>query len=241
MFKSFIRAILPSVGRKNDSNRKIWVEKILHNIPTGQRILDAGAGQLQYKPFCSHLNYVSQDFGQYDGKGDGQGLQTGNWDQSKIDIICDIADIPEPDNSFDAILCVEVFEHLPNPVLAIKEFSRLLCSGGKLIITAPFCSLTHFAPFHFSSGFNIYWYEKYFQDYGFKMLEIKRNGNFFEYLAQELWRLNSVVKKYTRKKFTLFHWVALLQLLQFLEKCSRNDSGSDELLCFGYHIYAEKI
>jgi 2-polyprenyl-3-methyl-5-hydroxy-6-metoxy-1,4-benzoquinol methylase len=66
------------------------------------------------------LNYVSQDFNKYNGMGDGKSLQMKNWDQSNIDIVSDISDIPEPDNSFDAIVCVEVFEHLPDPVAAIK-------------------------------------------------------------------------------------------------------------------------
>src|SRR3546814_3576831 len=58
------------------------------------------AGELQYKRFCTHLNYVSQDFAQYDGKGDGHGLQTDNWDNSLIDIVSDITEIPVANESF---------------------------------------------------------------------------------------------------------------------------------------------
>ena len=38
----------------------------------------------------------------------------------------DIWDIKEKNNVFDAILCTEVFEHIPYPNETIKEFSRLL-------------------------------------------------------------------------------------------------------------------
>lgn len=138
----------------NKINRDTWLKHTLENIAAGSRILDAGAGELKYKEFCKHLDYISQDFGMYDGVGDALGLQTNAWDQSKLDIISDITKIPEPDNSFDAIICIEVLEHLPNPVLAIKEFARLIKKGGNLIITAPFCSLTHFSPYHYSSGYN---------------------------------------------------------------------------------------
>ena len=147
------------VGKSNALTRETWLEETLKAIPSGYRILDAGAGEQQFKKFCPHLKYVAQDFGKYDGLGDNAGLQVGKWDQSKLDIVCDITDIPEPAGAFDAIMCVEVFEHLPNPIAAIKEFSRVLRPGGYLIITAPFCCWTHFAPYHFYTGFNHYFYE----------------------------------------------------------------------------------
>jgi Methylase involved in ubiquinone/menaquinone biosynthesis len=52
-------------------------------------------------------------------------LQTGPWDNSKLDIVSDILSIPLPDHSVDAIMCTEVLEHIPDPLGAIKEFSRL--------------------------------------------------------------------------------------------------------------------
>jgi len=117
-------------GTRNQATREAWLERTLASIPAGSRILDAGAGELQYKRFCSHLQYVSQDFGQYDGQGDGIGLQKGSWDQSRLDIVSDITAIPEPDASFDAIMCIEVLEHLPAPVDALRELIRLLKPGG---------------------------------------------------------------------------------------------------------------
>lgn len=151
MIKSIIKRILSSsadiVGTLNESARLTWLEETLKTIPAGSRILDAGAGELHKEKYCTHLNYVSQDFAQYDGTGDGKGLQTKSWDNSKLDIISDITDIPEPDASFDAIMCIEVFEHLSNPVLAIKEFSRLLKKWninyyGSFLQPYPFCTLS---------------------------------------------------------------------------------------------------
>jgi ubiquinone/menaquinone biosynthesis C-methylase UbiE len=114
---------------------------------------------LRNKDFCGHLNYVSQDNCQYDGGDNNEPMQTGEWNTSGIDIIGDIASIPEADGSFDVIMCTEVFEYLPYPIPAIKEFQRLLKKDGMLIITAPFCSLTYFAPYHFSTSFNCHFYE----------------------------------------------------------------------------------
>ena len=141
------------VGTTNEFERIKWIESSLKKIPAGLTLLDAGAGESQFKKFCGHLKYIAQDFAQYDGSGD-IGIQTGTWDNTRLDIVSDITSIPLPDQSVDAIMCTEVFEHIPNPVLAIKEFSRLVKPGGYLLITAPFASLTHFAPYHFASGFS---------------------------------------------------------------------------------------
>src|SRR5580692_2586535 len=142
--KSMLKKILGL--DRNELPRIVWVRTELQSLPRGIRLLDAGAGEQQYKKFCQHLHYVSQDFGQYNGKGDQRGLQTGSWSYSGIDIVSDITDIPEPDASFDAILCTEVFEHIPDPLRALDEFRRILKPGGTLILTAPFASLVHFAP-----------------------------------------------------------------------------------------------
>jgi len=175
----------------------------LTSIPPGQRILDAGAGELQYKRFCAHLDDVSQDFAQYDGGGDGTGLQTGTRDQSKLDIIGDIRHIPEPDVSFDVVMCIEVLEHLPYPVETLREFRRLLRPGGTLILTAPFCSLTHYAPYFYQTGYSRHFYEYWLQHPGFQIVDMQWNGNYFEYLAQELRRLPSVSAEYAARSLDL--------------------------------------
>jgi len=228
------------VGTQNEGSRIAWIEKTLKQIPAGSRILDAGAGEQKFKHLCAHLKYVSQDFAKYDGVGNTKGLQMGKWDQSGLDIISDIAAIPEPDNSFDAIMCIEVFEHLPNPLEALKEFSRLLRLEGQLIITAPFCSLTHFAPYHFSSGFNRYFYEQHLPAYGFKIIDLQPNGNFFEYIAQEIRRIPTVADKYTGDKIRFLEHHVLRFILTLLYRLSKKDKGSQELLCFGYHVLAIK-
>lgn len=47
--------------------RRAWLKRVLGDIPPGKRIFDAGAGELQNKVLCAHLEYVSQDFCQYKG------------------------------------------------------------------------------------------------------------------------------------------------------------------------------
>lgn len=237
---NLFKRIVPKIGKNNTSYREKWLEEILSKVPENSRILDAGAGSQQYKKYCSHLNYTSQDFGEYKGTGDGKALQSGGLDYGKLNIVSDITSIPEDDASFDAIMCVEVLEHLPDPILAIKEFSRLLKPGGQLILTAPFCSLTHLSPYHFSTGFNKYWYEKHLADNGYENIVTAQNGNYFEYLAQELFRIPSISSRYSNCKPNLLEYFGIFVLLKMFFRFSKKDTGSSDVLCFGYNVQAFK-
>lgn len=234
------KRLMNSVGTKNEANRISWLEEVLAQITAGSRILDAGAGEQKFKKFCKHLDYVAQDFAKYDGKGDARGLQTGARNLSNLDIVCDITAIPEQDGSFDAIMSIEVLEHLPDPIEAVREFARLLRPGGQLILTAPFCSLTHYAPYHFYSGFNRYFYEKHFSDYGFQVDELVENGNYFEYLAQEVRRIATVAEQYVKIRPTLLESLATRLVLNMLNRFSASDKGSSELLNYGCFVKATK-
>jgi hypothetical protein len=46
---------LITVGTLNESTRIHWLEEALKKIPTGSKILDAGAGEQPFKKFCAHL------------------------------------------------------------------------------------------------------------------------------------------------------------------------------------------
>lgn len=226
-------------GTTNESTRIKWIEDTLGKIPAGLTILDAGAGECPFKSSCAHLNYISQDFAQYEGTGN-VGLQTGKWDNSKIDIVSDITDIPLESNSIDAVLCSEVLEHVPNPVLALEEMVRLLKPQGFLILTAPFASLTHFAPYHFSTGFSRFFYETHLTNNGFEILDMQFNGNYFELLAQEHRRLGKISSKYSGTKLNYLERKVFNLTIRILDKLSRRDTGSSELLCFGIHVFAQK-
>lgn len=219
---------------KNAEYRHEWVRNKLLKLPKGCSILDAGAGNMRYRKYCDHLQYKAQDFGQYDQ------FSNGEWHSSKVDIVSDIIEIPLKDESLDCILCTEVLEHVKDPILVIKEFSRLIHADGVLLLTAPFCSPTHMAPFYFSNGFSKYWYETHLENNGFRIEEIVPFGNWFTYVAQELERLPEIAEKYGYgvTEYDMGTIVDCVRLLLSKAKC---DVQSYEFLCFGYLVKAIKI
>jgi SAM-dependent methyltransferase len=222
----------------NEKQRQAWLKDILNAIPKNSRILDAGAGELRNRKFCAHLNYISQDFCQYHGSsGFQEGLQTEKWDTSKIDLISDITKIPEADSSFDVILCSEVLEHVPEPTDVLDEFFRLLKPGGQLIITAPFASIVHMAPYYYCSGFSKYWYQHNLQNRGFEIQSLISNGDWFAVLRQEITRLGSIERKSGNWTWILAYAYAALGLIYFK---IRANVKNDDLSCFGWHCLAMK-
>jgi SAM-dependent methyltransferase len=227
-------------GSLNSKTRDEWVAGQLASLPKDWRLLDAGAGEQRYRKDCAHLRYVSQDHEAYDGRGDGVGGHVESWTYGKTHIICDIAQIPEPDASFDAVLCTEVLEHVPDPALVLSELTRLLRPGGRIILSAPFGSFTHFAPFHFCTGLSRYWYEYHLGRLGFDRVKATPNGNFFEFLAQELRRFPQMVSEYSEPPIPKVGTVASVELLSILKRMSEKDRGSGLYACFGWHVTAEK-
>jgi ubiquinone/menaquinone biosynthesis C-methylase UbiE len=225
----------------NEEARQSWLKKTLQAQPEGASILDAGAGELRNKKYCTHLNYTSQDFCQYKGESGGainEGLQDSEWDTSRIDVVSDIEKIPLEDESFDVVLCSEVLEHVPEPTHALDEFVRLLRPGGQLILTAPFASLVHMAPFHYCSGFSRYWYEHHLLLRGFEIIEIEANGDWFDYVEQEVNRVGSLELKLNNWSWPIGFMFSILGSFYFKV---RGRKKADDLACFGWHVVANKI
>lgn len=224
---------------ENSSKRDKWIIRKLKEIPNDLTLLDAGAGNMIYKEYCDHLNYISQDFGEYDDLDFEEGLQVKGWHSKKVDIISDIVSIPLEDNSIDVILCSEVFEHIKDPIKALGEFARLIKHSGILLLTAPVCSITHMAPYYYANGFSRYWYEANLQEAGFEILEITPRGNWFTFMAQELERLPYVSKRYGEEIDGNVN-KQMVEMLRILTSQVEKDTGSNELLCFGYMVKAKK-
>jgi SAM-dependent methyltransferase len=57
--------------------------------------------------------------------------------------------IPFADQSFDALLCTEVLEHVFDPTKLVREMHRVLRPGGFGLITIPWSARFHYKPFDY--------------------------------------------------------------------------------------------
>lgn len=69
----------------------------------------------------------------------------------------------------DVIFCLEVFEYVWNPLLALKTLNQMLRKGGKLIITFPFVYPTHQPVVHDCLRYTKYGAYKLLEEAGFDM------------------------------------------------------------------------
>lgn len=240
LYRSFFKDLYPlNILYKKLNNQYLrdeFVARELKSISNGVSILDAGCGSQRYKSLCNHLIYKSQDFAQYST--DFRKSIDASYKNVKpylygshIDFIGDIWDINVKSKSFDAILCTEVLEHIPYPIDAIKEFSRIIKSKGILILTAPSNSLRHMDPYFFYTGFTDRFYEKILTENNFSIKKIEPVGDYYSWMSVEVARTsisNSLLAKLIL--FPTFLYYAM----------KRKTPVSVNSLCMGYHIVAIK-
>lgn len=65
------------------------------------------------------------------------------------DVLAAAEDLPFLDASFDAVICVNVLEHVKDPFRAASELMRVLKPGGELMCVAPFLQPLHGYPQHY--------------------------------------------------------------------------------------------
>lgn len=120
-----------SIWKFNQHGRDRWVATQAAQIPAGSRVLDVGAGTGRYRKLFRHCEYKAHDFGQTP--------ELRN-KYTSLDYQSDIVNIPVPDNSFDAILCTEVLEHVPEPIRAVHEMARIMRRGEAAPVCTPWMS-----------------------------------------------------------------------------------------------------
>jgi SAM-dependent methyltransferase len=69
---------------------------------------------------------------------------------SNVDVRADITWLPFADDTFGAIECDAVLEHVRDPETAVRELHRVLKPGGELHVVVPFCHPFHAYPHDYS-------------------------------------------------------------------------------------------
>lgn len=104
------------------------------------RILDIGAADRWIWPhLAKDVDYVALDY-----PATGKVMY-----RVRPDVFADAANLPFPGDSFDAVVCLEVLEHVPAPQQVVNEIARVLRPGGRLWLSMPFIYPLHDSPYDF--------------------------------------------------------------------------------------------
>jgi SAM-dependent methyltransferase len=111
----------------------------LHQITrTAQDILDIGTSARFAKELRPYESLF--DGKQYIAAGYYPSMSYGKYN---CDCHQDIEKMTFENASFDAVICLEVLEHVANPFQAVAEIKRVLRKNGNLLLTVPFMTQYH--------------------------------------------------------------------------------------------------
>ena len=133
------------------------------------RVLDVGAGKKQYQVYLHpDVEYITIDI----------------LSAPRPKIVCDARALAFTANSFDSAMCMEVLEHVPEPLAALLDINRVLKPGGQLYLTTPMTWGLHYVPFDFYR-FTKYGLEHLLNRSGFQLLDaVAISGLFTMILAR---------------------------------------------------------
>jgi SAM-dependent methyltransferase len=123
-----------------------------------------------------------------------------------------------PDNSFDSVLCLEVFEYLDKYEIALKEIQRVVKPGGMACITMPFMYPDHSDAIRFTKQFA----HKKFSAY-FEIVECLQIGNTYTVISDIIRRkIISIRSRFIRSFFKIVFLPSFL-ILKFFYALSKKD------------------
>ena len=152
----------------------LFLREISSTVKPGARLLDGGAGNCKYPHFFPQARATAMDLAPQRQRRYGE-----------LDVAGNLYIMPFKTDVFDAVINIEVLEHLREPLDALKEMFRVLRPGGRLILIAPQGWEEHGAPndyFRFTKFGLRYLFEKA----GFRVVSIERLGGYFWYLGHRI-------------------------------------------------------
>jgi len=151
------------------------VGKFAASLPQNARLLDAGAGEGNYKHYFSAQRYCGLDLGIGDQK----------WNYSALDVVGDLGAMPFRDRTFEACLNVVTLEHVKDPAGVIREIGRTLAPGGRFLLVVPFEWEEHQQP-HDYFRFTRYSLAYMLDQAEFEDVSIKPVGGFFRMVSRRM-------------------------------------------------------
>jgi len=176
---SRVRSLLPAPLARYVMHFEAQIEKAVANfaqsLPRDARVLDAGAGEGNYKTYFAAQRYTGLDLGVGDA----------GWDYSRLDAIGELAALPFRDGLFDASLNIVTLEHVREPARVVAELARTLAPGGRLLLVAPQEWEQHQQP-HDYFRYTRNGLQYLLSQSGFGECEIHAVGGFFRLLSRRL-------------------------------------------------------
>jgi len=93
--------------------------------------------------------------------------------------------LPFRAETFDAVICSELLEHVPDPRPVLEEIRRTLRPRGIVLICAPFLNRIHGDPYDFARFTDFFWKET-LTSMGFDGVHIDYQGGYWSVLADML-------------------------------------------------------
>jgi SAM-dependent methyltransferase len=154
------------------------------------KLLDVGCGSKPYERACSVKEYIGVEI-----------ENEANRDNPKVDYFYDGKTLPFEDKSFDSIITNQVFEHVFNPHIFLKEINRVTKIGGQMLMTVPFVWDEHEQPFDYArySSFGL---KHILAEEGFKIIEQRKSNNGITVIFQ---LLNAYIYKITLTKYVFLN------------------------------------
>ena len=128
------------------------------------RLLDVGCGSKPYQSLFVVDDYIGLDIDSEASRI--RGIADFHYDGNTF---------PFEDASFDSVLCNQVLEHVFNPDEFLAQITRVLKSGGKLLLTVPFVWDEHEQPYDYArySSFGL---RALLEKQGLKIIYHKKTG-----------------------------------------------------------------
>jgi len=150
-------------------------ERFAASLAPRARVLDAGAGEGDYKHFFAGQRYCGLDLAIGDAA----------WNYSRLDVVGDLEKLPFRDGTFDASVNIVTLEHVREPARVLCELKRTLAPGGRLLLVAPHEWEEHQQP-HDYYRYTRFGLEYLLNQAGFSQISIEPVGGFFRLMSRRL-------------------------------------------------------